>query len=85
MVMAQLEVRTNMLCKEAVTLLAQVKALGYQANDWEKGFILSILALAQRDPNKPLSYKQSIATESIYRKAAGGGNYEKTQYGYRRP
>ena len=67
------------------TRLAQVKALGYQANDWEKGFILSVLALAQRDPNKPLSYKQSTATENIYRKATGGGNYEKKQYGYRRP
>jgi hypothetical protein len=74
-----------MLCKEAIILLKQVKDLGYKANDWEKGFILSILTLAQRDPNKPLSYKQSTATENIYRKAAGGGSYEKRQYGYRRP
>jgi len=70
-----------MLCKEAIILLKQVKDLGYKANDWEKGFILSILTLAQRDPNKPLSYKQSTATENIYRKAAGGGDYEKRQYG----
>jgi hypothetical protein len=74
-----------MLCKEAVILFTQVKDLGYQSNDWEKSFILSILTLAGRDPNKPLSYKQSTATENIYRKAAGGGNYEKKQYGYRRP
>ena len=74
-----------MLCKEAIILLKQVKDLGYKANGWEKGFILSILTLAQRDPNKPLSYKQSTATENIYRKAAGGGDYEKRQYGYRRP
>ena len=74
-----------MISKEAIILIEQVKNLGYKANDWEKNFILSILTLAQRDPNRPLSYKQSTAVENIYRKATGGGSYQNKQYGYRRP
>jgi hypothetical protein len=70
-----------MLHKEALTLFEQVMKLNYKPNEWELNFIQSIL---HRDPNIPLTYKQSNAVNAIYRKASGGGNYQKKQYGYRR-
>jgi hypothetical protein len=62
-------------------MMDSIRRSGYKPNEWEASFMQSL----ENSRFEKLTYKQTLAIENIYRKASGGGNYQKKQYGYRRP
>ena len=60
---------------DALKMIELIKQTNYKLNDWEKGFIEGI----ENRMVTPLSYKQHCAMEALYRKATGGGNFQRRQ------
>jgi hypothetical protein len=58
---------------DARHLIDEINRLGYKANAWEIGFLRSVAR------QTTLSVKQGERLTEIYRKASGGGGYERRQ------
>jgi len=60
---------------EALSIIELIKQTKYKPNNWELGFMEGI----EKRLTTPLSYKQHLAMENLYRRATGGSNYQPRQ------
>ena len=58
---------------DARHLIDEINKLAYKANAWEIGFLRNMAR------QTTLSEKQAACLTEIYRKASGGGKYERRQ------
>ena len=60
-----------MKISDALTIIGEIKQLGYKPNDWERGILGNILG------HKEISNRQGQILQEIYARAAGGGIYQR--------
>ena len=63
-----------MTSQQVLDIMTEIRKLNPKLNDWEKGFLLTILS------HKRISTKQERCLMNIYAKATGGGIYQQKQY-----
>ena len=63
-----------MTSQDVLAIMIEIKKLNPKLNEWEKGFLLTILS------HRKISTKQENCLLNIYGKATGGGNYQQKQY-----
>ena len=62
-----------MTLSDAIILIDEAHKLGYYGTEWERAFISRI----QQRPHGRLTSDESQSVQEFYRRATGGGQYER--------